>query len=88
MKTRVMIVEWRNPTKSEKGLLGTADTKGEVSRIFIKKNQPQGEAIDTFFHEVAHAYIQWMGHKMDAKTEEKLARLVGNVVEPCFRRYL
>lgn len=88
MQTKVIIVETREAAnKHEQHLYGLTETDGgDVTKIFINSRQSQGEMIDTFFHELVHAYFQWHGTSLNAKQEEKLARLVGNIVEPCFRR--
>lgn len=49
-----------------------------VSRIFLNKKQSKDELVDTFFHEVAHAYMHWRGHKSSARRERK-ALAVGKV---------
>lgn len=87
MKTKVIVVEFRSGKKSEKGLYGATDTEDGVSRVFINNRQATGEMINTFFHEIAHAFIHWQDSGMSTAEEERIARLVGNVAEPCFRKY-
>jgi|GEM_PF-7076745 len=86
-KTKVIIVEFRQGKKAEKGLYGATETVDGVTKIFLESRQSQGEMINTFFHELAHAYIHWQNEVLPTKDEERIARLVGNVAEPCFRRY-
>jgi hypothetical protein len=85
---KVIIVEFRQGNRSEKGLYGTTETIDGVTTIFIEARQGKGEMLNTFFHELAHAYMHWQEDEtIDATEEECVARLVGNVAEPCFRRY-
>lgn len=71
---------------NKKTLYGCTETNGDVSNIEINSKQGTQEFINTFFHEVAHSFIHWYGSGISPKEEERLARLVGDVVEPCFRR--
>jgi Zn-dependent peptidase ImmA (M78 family) len=86
--THVITLEFRLPAnKEEKRLLGLTETEGNVTKIFINKNQSQAEMVDTVFHEIAHAFMHISPTAPPKAIQEKIARLVGNVVEPCFRRY-
>lgn len=87
MHTRVIIVEQRKAKPSEKGLYGSTTFEDGITRIFINSSQSKKELLDTLFHEFAHAVMRWHGPRLSKVNEERLARLVGNVVEPCFKRF-
>ncbi len=88
MKRHVIIIEVRHAReKSEKGVYGRTETTGNTTTIFLNGRQAMGEFINTYFHELTHAFNYVFGFKGTNKAEEDLARLVGNVTEPCFRRY-
>ena len=81
MKSLVIVIEFRPPrTKEEKGLYGLTETdERRVSRIFINSRKSPSTFLDTFFHEVAHAFMHWKGEK-DERRSEKAARLTGEAV--------
>ncbi len=87
MKTFTLVVELRHPRNAEErklaGLCVTEDRL--VSRIFLNALQPAKDLADTFFHEMAHAYMHWRGYKR-SKRQEKLAHAVGKAAEAQFRR--
>lgn len=88
MITKVIVVEIRQAKKNEKGLYGQTLSEDGISKVFINSRQSQGEMLNTFFHELAHAYIHWQDDSsLSDDEEERIARMVGNVAEPCFRRY-
>lgn len=87
MQTKVIVLEYRKAKKAEKGLYGSTTTEDGVSRIFINSTQSQQELINTLFHELAHAVMHFHNIKVSDAEEERVARLVGNVSEPCFRKY-
>jgi len=81
-------IEVRKPkTAFEKSVYGTTLTTGNNTKIFIKHGQTTQEYIDTFYHEIAHAFNHISGYCKSEKKEESLARLIGNIVEPCYRVY-
>lgn len=86
MKSFVIVCELRGPkTAHERRLAGSCVTEDRaVSRVFLSTKQARGEMVDTFFHEMAHAYMHWRGYK-NGKKAEKLALTVGRVVAKCFR---
>ena len=88
MNSHVIVLELRKPqTKAEKKLYGETTTEDNVSRIFLNSGQGQGDLINTVFHELAHAICGWMGSSRNAQEEERISRLIGDIVEPCFRKY-
>lgn len=87
MKSLVIVVEFRAPrTKDEKTVYGLTETEhgSQVSRIFINSKRAKYGHLDTFFHEVAHAFMHWKGEKSTAKAE-KAARLTGEAVNNVFK---
>jgi hypothetical protein len=90
MTYHTIIVEYRPPNARERRLklYGEAVTIDSTTRVFIRKGQSRKEMINTFFHELAHAFNHFHGFRTGQDgQEEKLCRLVGDVVEPCYRRY-
>lgn len=69
----IIIIEKRRArTKQERKQAGHCFTEDNmVSRIFINEDQRNLDIADTFFHEVAHAYMHWRGHKDGAKRERR-----------------
>lgn len=69
----IIIIERRAARgKQERKEAGHCHTEDNmVSRIFINKNQRNLDIADTFFHEVAHAYMHWRGYKDGAKRERR-----------------
>ena len=85
---KVIIIEHRNPrNKEEKELYGLAQTEGVVSHIFInaQKNRAGQELVDTLFHELCHAALGLYNTSVPKVAEERLSRLVGNLVRDAFR---
>lgn len=87
IRQHVIIIEERLPFPREKKLYGETTTENGVTKIFINAKQSHQELINTFFHELAHAFHHMYGFKGQSKEEENTARLIGNIVEPVFRKY-
>ena len=88
MKRKVIVIDIRKRSnKTEQHLYGATDTNDDLSNIFIASGQSNEEFINTFFHEITHSFIHWYGVKVPAAEEERLARTVGDVVTPLFRKY-
>lgn len=87
IKQHVIIIEERRAYKREKGLYGETKTENGVTKIFINQAQSSQERINTFFHEIAHAFHHMYGYNGPSDEEERVARLIGNIVEPVFRKY-
>ena len=88
MKSLVILVEFRKPkTKEERGLYGLCVTENKsVSRVFINSQKEPNSRIDTFFHEMAHAFMHWRGRK--SKRSERIASYVGQAAEQAFNQAL
>lgn len=87
MKSLVIVVEFRAPrTKDEAGVYGLTETehKSNVARIFINARRAPESRLDTFFHEIAHAFMHFKGEKSTRKAE-KAARLTGEAVNNVFK---
>lgn len=86
MKSLVIVVELRKPqTKEEEKLYGMCVTDEKlVSRIFIHAKRDRRTRVDTFFHEMVHAYAHWTGKPEGAKVE-KAAKLAGQAVNTVFK---
>lgn len=87
MKSLVIVVEFRAPrTKDEKEVYGLTETEhgSNVSRIFINSRRVPHSRLDTFFHEVAHAFMHFKGEK-NQKKAERAARLTGEAVNNVFK---
>ena len=88
MTNHVIIVETRRSKhREERNTYGRTETQNGITKVFINSRQGQHELINTFFHEIAHAFNHIYGFNGTPKEEENIARLVGNIVEPCFRKY-
>ena len=90
MQPRIIILEVRKPrTKEERGVFGMTVTEdGYKTNIFINENQTGEEMVDTFFHEVAHAYLHWIPKKYKPGKAEALASLVGHVAGAAWKGQL
>jgi len=86
MKSLVIVVDYRAPrTREEAEIYGMTETEnGRVSRVFINSKRHKSTCLDTFFHEIAHAFMHWKGEK-DGRKAEKAARLTGEAVNNVFR---
>lgn len=87
---RMFAIDYRAPlTREEKKLFGQTvfGGNGEAVKVFInKRKRRQWEALNTFFHEMTHAWLgAFSNGRWDDKVEERLARQVGNVVEGLFK---
>ena len=85
MTVKSIVIEWRNPrTKEEKELWGETFVYHDIATVFInlKKNRKSKEAVDTFFHEIAHVFFGFhtKNKKMSDAKEEELAMQVGKLV--------
>lgn len=87
MKRKIIVIDERKRAKKEQELYGCTETDGDVSSIFIASYQSKEEFVNTFFHEIAHSFIHWYGVKVTAQEEERLARTIGDIVTPLFRKY-
>lgn len=89
MKSLVIVIDYRAPrNKEEQDVFGLTETEsGVVARIFINARHGKVHMIDTFFHEVAHAFMHWTGFKK-IRAGEKVADLVGRAVDKTFREVL
>lgn len=85
MKSLIIVVEFRKPNnKEEAELYGECVTENKsVSRVFINSEREPESRIDTFFHEMAHAFMHWRGKK-GGPASEKLAREVGRAAHSVF----
>lgn len=90
MRFHSILIEYRGATKGEskEALYGCTTTIGDVTKIYIRQNQNKKEMVNTFFHEVAHAFNHFHGFNGDKKEDERISRLVGDIVEPCYRKYM
>lgn len=75
-------LDYRKPhTKEEGKLFGLSNVDINTAHIFINTNMHRKgrNLADTFFHEMAHVFIEFHGKKgqMSAATEEELATLIG-----------
>lgn len=87
MKSLIIVVEFRAPrTKVEKSVYGLTETEkgSKVARIFINSRRAPESRLDTFFHEIAHAFMHLKGEK-NTRKEEKAARLTGEAVNNVFK---
>lgn len=87
MKSLVIVVEFRNPRNREEAAvygLTVTEHKSNVAHIFINAKRAAHTRLDTFFHEVAHAFMHWKGEK-NWRKEEKAARLTGEAVNNVFQ---
>ena len=80
---KVITVEWRKPvTTEERKCFGVTVTEGELAKIFINESiNGQAEEIDTFFHEVAHAYMHFHPSKRTEKQQERVAESIGKAAK-------
>lgn len=88
MTRKLIVIENRNPRNAdERALYGQTITEGQTVDIFInsKKNRSGNELVDTLFHELCHAAVGLYRTKLTPRREEKLARLVGNIVRDAFK---
>lgn len=86
MTRRVITFEFSRK-RGKRTLYGRTESEGSLSHIWIDDSQNAQEMLNTLFHEFTHTVIHWFGNGIDGKREEEIARLVGNVAEPCFRNY-
>ncbi len=86
MKQLVIVVERRKPQTAEEAKLhGLCITHGQImSRVFLHSGRPGHTRADTFFHEIAHAYMHWTGKKKGAAAE-KVALRVGQAAAKAYR---
>lgn len=90
MTTKAIVIEWRNPrSKSEAECWGETLFENGIAKVFInlKKNRNSSEAVDTFFHEMAHVFLGFhtKNKAMSVQKEEYLATKVGNIVADLLR---
>lgn len=86
-------VEYRPPqTKHEKKVFGHTQFRknGDIAHIFInsQRSKRDGEALNTFFHELTHVWNEMLGAaKVSQRDNEHSAALVGDTVEALIKRY-
>lgn len=88
MTRKHIVIENRNPrTAEERTLYGMTVIKEYTADIFInaRKNRSGAELVDTLFHEFCHVAVGLYKTKLTPQREEKLARLVGNIVRDAFK---
>ncbi len=80
---KIIAVEWRKPkTKKEKQCYGITTTEGELSKIFIHEAlDGTKEEVETFFHEITHAYLHHHNCPLTEKQQERLADAVGRAAK-------
>jgi len=76
---KTIIVEWRKPrTPMEKKCWGVTNDHGDISHVFIRDSAiGRGIGVDTFFHEMTHAFFNFHESKMTRKEEEQTAQAIG-----------
>lgn len=75
-------LDYRKPrTKEESTLYGLSNVDLNTADIFINVNKHRKgqNLVDTFFHEMAHVFIEFHGKKnqMNEHKEEELAMAIG-----------
>jgi predicted SprT family Zn-dependent metalloprotease len=87
MKHIIIINHREARTPYEKKLMGRTETKDDTTHIFLNTKQNTRDLINTVYHELTHA-IHYIFHaKLTKKEDERLARLIGDITEPCYREY-
>lgn len=88
MTRKLIVIETRHPrTAEERAIYGQTVVEGQTVDIFVnsRKNQSGAELVDTLFHELCYAAVGLYKTKLTPQREEKLARLVGNIVRDAFK---
>lgn len=83
MNRKHITLEWRKSrTEKDKGLYGLSEVTADTAHVWFNEGRYQGgEAIDTFFHEMAHIYFMFHGSKANGKREERLAKQMGQLAK-------
>lgn len=87
MECKTVVIEWRKPgTKLEKQCWGITEDFGSVNKIYIdKKVNGTPKAVDVFFHEMTHVFLNFHSNrkisKLSRKKEEALADAIGNAAK-------
>jgi hypothetical protein len=87
-------IEYRKPRdRAEAKIFGrtSIQPQGNIATVFINsaKSGRNGEALNTFFHELTHVWNDMMGaQKMGRKDDEHSASMVGDTVEALLKCYL
>lgn len=75
-------------TKAEARTYGLTSTRNNAIDVYIQKRQAKKEMIDTYFHEMTHVILSQIAHRISAKKEEELCRLIGGAGKLILGSYL
>ncbi len=86
MKQHVILIEKRKPrTKEETGVYGQTLHDRDFSKVFINCTKDRWDNVDTFFHELTHVYLTWMGYR-PGKLEETICDQVAEAATKALKR--